>query len=189
MYPTRIEIQLQTILQHAYNFISRAWVYKSEHTFSEEWHQSFREISQTLAQLDKRVSELQEQVLMTSASEGDSDPLTPFSYQRIVSDIFGEDVDLNSAVDAVRMLMDMGYDTNVKLRSFLKNSDIFDLRERFLNLRSPQMQAFTNLVSKMTLHSFWLMFGVRLEGAKEMLDNFESKDSIDVEIDTDTSPN
>ncbi|WP_445630146.1 hypothetical protein [Nostoc sp. DSM 114167] len=58
VYPTRIEIQLQTILQHAYNFISRAWVYKSEHTFPKDWHQSFREISQTLAQLDTSISKL-----------------------------------------------------------------------------------------------------------------------------------
>lgn len=173
VYPTRIEIQLQTILQHAYNFISRAWVYKSEHTFSKDWHRNFREVSQILAQLDTKFSELQEEVLTTSAAEGDNDPLTPFSYQRIVSNVFGENVELNDAVDVARMLIDMGCDTNGKLKSFLNNPDILQLRNRFLNLKSEQMKGFCVLVSKMSLHAFWLTFGTRLNKTKDMLEQLE----------------
>jgi ppGpp synthetase/RelA/SpoT-type nucleotidyltranferase len=174
--PTRIEIQLQTILQHAYNFISRAWVYKSEHPFSKNWKKNFHEISQTLAQLDKKISELQEQVLATSA-EGDNDQLTPFSYQRIVSDILGEDVDLDDAVDSTRMLVDMGCDRNKQLKLHLNNSKISDLYNRFLNMKShksDQMKAVASLFSNMSRHSFFIMYGTRLDGIAKILDQLES---------------
>lgn len=93
---TLVEIQLQTILQNAYNFISRAWVYKNKYIYSNDWDQSFKQVSKELNQLDQKIFELQEEVL--KIAEGDNEALTPFSYQRIVADIFSENVDLDDAV-------------------------------------------------------------------------------------------
>ncbi|WP_445630147.1 hypothetical protein [Nostoc sp. DSM 114167] len=83
-------------------------------------------------------------------------------------------MDLDDSVDSARMLIDIGCDTNGKLKLFLSNPEILELRNRFLNLKSKQMQGFSVLVSNLPLHSFYLMFGTRLEGFKEMLDKLES---------------
>lgn len=174
MYPTRVEIQLQTILQHSYNFISRAWAYKNNYPYSTEWHQSFLEVSQELTKLDKKISELQEEFLTISASESENQPLTPLSFQRIIADIFSETVDLKNAVDLTRMLIDMGCDTNTKLKYFMSSPQILSLRQRFLNLKDESLKNFVLVIYNLPLHEFCLMFGTRLEAFNKMLDELES---------------
>jgi putative GTP pyrophosphokinase len=171
-HPTLVEIQLQTILQNAYNFISRAWVYKNKYIYSNDWDQSFKQVSKELNQLDQKISELQEEVL--KIAEGDNEALTPFSYQRIVADIFSENVDLDDAVDISPMLVNNGINTNEKLKKFLLDPRILSLRERFLNLESEHKKGFVVVISGFPLHIFWLMFGIRLKACNQMLDELES---------------
>jgi len=171
-HPTLVEIQLQTILQNAYNFISRAWVYKNKYIYSNDWDQSFKQVSKELNQLDQKIFELQEEVL--KIAEGDNEALTPFSYQRIVADIFSENVDLDDAVDISPMLVNNGINTNEKLKKFLLDPRILSLRERFLNLESEHKKGFVVVISGFPLHIFWLMFGIRLKACNQMLDELES---------------
>lgn len=169
-HPTLVEIQLQTILQNAYNFISRAWVYKNKYIYSNDWDQNFKQVSKELNQLDQKIFELQEEVL--KIAEGDNEALTPFSYQRIVADIFSENVDLDDAVDFSPMLVNNGINTNEKLKKFLLDPRILSLRERFLNLESEHLKGFV-VISGFPLHIFWLMFGIRLEAWNQVLDKEE----------------
>ena len=171
-HPTLVEIQLQTILQNAYNFISRAWVYKNKYIYSNDWDQNFKQVSKELNQLDQKIFELQEEVL--KIAEGDNEALTPFSYQRIVADIFSENVDLDDAVDISPMLVNNGINTNEKLKKFLLDPRILSLRERFLNLESEHKKGFVVVISGFPLHIFWLMFGIRLKACNQMLDELES---------------
>jgi putative GTP pyrophosphokinase len=169
---TLVEIQLQTILQNAYNFISRAWVYKNKYIYSNDWDQSFKQVSKELNQLDQKIFELQEEVL--KIAEGDNEALTPFSYQRIVADIFSENVDLDDAVDTSPMLVNNGINTNEKLKKFLLDPRILSLRDRFLNLESEHQKGFVVVISGFPLHIFWLMFGIRLNAWNQILDELES---------------
>jgi hypothetical protein len=85
-------VQLQTIFEHAFNFISRAWVYKSNKSFSRDWHSKFKMLSEELRKLDKIATQLHNKVVDSSANEIDTDPLSPLSYQRIVYSIFQEKI-------------------------------------------------------------------------------------------------
>jgi ppGpp synthetase/RelA/SpoT-type nucleotidyltranferase len=173
MYPTRVEVQLQTIMQSAFNFISRAWVYKRDLCFPKPWGKEFRQVSAVLARLDARITKLQTEVLDSSARSGPNEPLTPFSYQRIVAEVFSEMVELNNAVDSVRFLIDVQCDTNSKLRAFLGREDILDLRNRFLKLGSEKEQSVVQIVTEMPTHEFFLTFGVRIEATEHLLQSLK----------------
>jgi ppGpp synthetase/RelA/SpoT-type nucleotidyltranferase len=136
VYETHVEIQILTLLQHTFNYISRSWVYKTERSLPDEWHAKFKDLAIDLASIDEQIANLQENVVIASASIGDNEPLTPHSYQRIIGDIFDEIEILDNAVDSVLMLIDLGCDTNGKLRRFFGNPAVLDLRERFLKLDS-----------------------------------------------------
>lgn len=166
---TRVEVQLQTIMQHAYNFISRAWVYKTNRGFSEDWRVEFQQVSADLANLDNRIAKLQTDVLDSSAKSGPNEPLTPFSYQRIVGEIFSEMVTIDDAVDSVRFLVDLGCDTNEKLRTFFSRKDIRELRNRCLKLEGKEGHPLYKLIHEMSLHHFFITFGVRVDAMQRLL--------------------
>lgn len=176
VYPTLVEVQILTLLQHTFNYISRAWAYKTERTFSNEWRTEFQQLSHDLAEIDKRIAQLQNQVVTSSVSGGDDEPLTPFSYQKMVADIFGESETVDDAVDWVRMLVDLGCDTNRKLRNFFSNPAVLNLREQFLTLESDTGRAFAHKVANMTIHNFFLMFGVHLKASEELLQKLAASD-------------
>jgi len=173
VYPTLVEVQILTLLQHTFNYISRTWAYKTERTFSNEWRTEFQQLSHDLAEIDKRIAQLQNQVVTSSVSGGDDEPLTPFSYQKMVADIFGESETVDDAVDWVRMLVDLGCDTNRKLRNFFSNPAVLNLREQFLTLESDTGRAFAHKVANMTIHNFFLMFGVNLKASEELLQKLD----------------
>ncbi|HEY9796218.1 MAG TPA: hypothetical protein V6D30_11315 [Leptolyngbyaceae cyanobacterium] len=94
----------------------------------------------------------------------------------MVADIFGESETVDDAVDRVRMLVDLGYDTNRKLRSFFSNPTVLNLREQFLKLESDTGRPFAELVANMTIPNFFLTFGVRLKGSEELLQKLAASD-------------
>jgi putative GTP pyrophosphokinase len=173
MYPARIEVQIQTIFEHAFNFISRTWVYKANKSFSHDWQLKFQSLSDDLGRLDQVVTELHSEVIESSSSESDDEPLSPLSYQRIVHSVFGENISIEDAVDACRFLVDIGYITNGKLKAFFKDSKIHQLRERFTVLRSPEGRKFAQHVLEMSKYSFWIMFGVRYTETQKLLERLE----------------
>src|SRR6266850_6025470 len=134
VHRTIVEIQLQTLMEHAYNYISRAWIYKSRRPLSEEWHSEFLQVSIILAELDLKITKLQEEVLESASSGRNEEPLTAFSYQHIVAAIFGEHVPIDEAVDSVGMLVDLQCDTNGKLKGFFTDPRVLQLREGFVEM-------------------------------------------------------
>jgi ppGpp synthetase/RelA/SpoT-type nucleotidyltranferase len=77
----QIEIQIPTILQHAFNFVSRAWVYQNEEMFPRTWRDEFASVSSALCTIENTISRLQSAVVKEDRPEA---PLTPFSYARMV---------------------------------------------------------------------------------------------------------
>ncbi|MGO9272743.1 MAG: GTP pyrophosphokinase family protein [Terriglobia bacterium] len=169
-FPALVEVQLLTLLQHTYNYISRAWVYKSERSFSGQWRAEFQKLSSDIAVLDERIASLHKQVVESSGS--DDEPLTPFSYQHTVAEFFREHETIENAVDAVQLLIDLQCDTNGKLRTLFGNSDIMALRERFLKLQTQEGRAYAETIS---VHDFFLVFGRHPRAyAEEILQKYET---------------
>jgi ppGpp synthetase/RelA/SpoT-type nucleotidyltranferase len=169
VYETHIEVQVLTLLQHTFNYISRSWIYKTERSLSDEWHVEFKNLAKDLAKVDEQIAKLQKNIIIASASTGDNEPLTPHSYQRIIGDVFGETEILDNAVDYVIMLIDLGCDTNGKLRRFFDNPAVLDLRERFIKLESHLGKISASSTLEQPIHDFFMLWGVRLEAAEEVL--------------------
>ena len=177
MYPAFVEIQILTLLQSTFNYISRSWIYKADLELTKEWHSDFQKISSDLAEIDQRIAQLQKQVVESSVLSAPNDPLTPFSYQQIVTKIFGEAIQIKDAVDCVRMLVDVGYDTNGKLQNFFGRDDILNMREQIIMMDAEIEPAYAKLVTRMPINSFYLMFGLRFDSIKEqMLNQAKPKD-------------
>ncbi|MCK4579848.1 MAG: RelA/SpoT domain-containing protein, partial [Dehalococcoidia bacterium] len=163
MHPARIEVQLVTVLQHAFNFMSRAWVYKSQTQLSEQWHTDFVALSKELRKLDKRAGRLHAQVISSASTLADEAILTPMSYQRLVQKVFGEDISLDEAIDSCRFMVDLGCRTNGAVRLFFEDERIEELRQRFGESTSGVAKSWGGIVEEMSKHSFWLIFGTQYE--------------------------
>jgi ppGpp synthetase/RelA/SpoT-type nucleotidyltranferase len=124
VHQAMLEVQLQTVMEHAYNYISRSWIYKAERSLSDQWHNDFLEVSRILTDLDLKITKLQTEILDSAVSGKDNEPLTAFSYQRIVGELFGEQVSIDDAVDAVQMLIDLQCDTNSFLKRFFSQARV-----------------------------------------------------------------
>jgi ppGpp synthetase/RelA/SpoT-type nucleotidyltranferase len=169
VYTAKVEVQLQTIMQHAFNFVSRAWVYKNDRAYSPDWRDQFRSVAGTLRNLDRDIASLHEGVLQSAASGSDDEPLTPFSYQRVFKDEFDEDVSLPDAVWSARLLIDMHLSTNGELRAFLRRPDILAVRDRLAKLEGRARELLGGLC-EMSASSFFMFWGVRAAGANELID-------------------
>jgi hypothetical protein len=171
-HETYVEVQVLTLLQHTFNYISRSWIYKTERSLPHEWHTEFQELARTLAEVDEQIAKLHKSVIDVSASVGDNEPLTPYSYRKIIGDVFGETETLNNAVDNVLRLIDLGCTTNGKLRQFFGDSSVLDFRERILNLNSNVGKRLVQKIMEMPIHQFFLSHGLRMREAEEFLQAF-----------------
>jgi ppGpp synthetase/RelA/SpoT-type nucleotidyltranferase len=174
MYPGRVEAQIQTIFEHAFNFLSRAWVYKSAPRFSPQWEGSFRELSAQLEKIERIANDLHVEVLDSSMRDSPGEPLSPFSYRRIVKAVFGDELSIDDAVDGCRYFGDIGCDSNQKLVAFFTDKRIEILRQRFMRAKSKPGQIIGQNIAESKPYLFWMMFGVRYESAIEMLNDFEA---------------
>jgi hypothetical protein len=166
VHETVVEIQLQTLIEHAYNDISRVWIYKSDRAFSEGWRKEFLQVSRALAELDTKITGLQAEVL-ESAIQGKNDEwLTAFSYQRIVRDLFDESTSVDDAVDAVQFLVDLGCNTNGLLRRFFSDQRVVNLRDRFVAMLDTKGRKAAEIMIDMPIHQFYLLYGVRIDAAE-----------------------
>jgi ppGpp synthetase/RelA/SpoT-type nucleotidyltranferase len=115
VFPGRVEVQIHTIFEHAFNFLSRNWQYKQPWQTTPQWDKSFAELSRLLSKLDAVAEELHVQLTGFQTSS-DSDALSPYALQNIIKEEFSEDQSIDNCVDACRMYVDLGYTTNGLLR-------------------------------------------------------------------------
>jgi len=165
----RVEIQLLTVLQHAFNFMSRAWVYKVNSALSPEWQARFAQFAKGVRKQDKLANMLHSEVLESATVLADDTQLTPMSYQRLVRRVFAEDLSLDAAVDYCRMIVDAGCRTNGDVRSFFEDERIEAIRREFGRSPSPAAKSWANIVGDMPRHAFWMMFGIRYDVTRKLL--------------------
>jgi ppGpp synthetase/RelA/SpoT-type nucleotidyltranferase len=135
-FAARVEIQLPTVFQHAFNNLSRSWIYKSPHSFSPTWKNRFAILSEQLDALNASASTLYSEVVESAKGQDPDAPLTPFSLQLIVRAEFEDVVELDDAVDSVDFLADWAQvTTNGHLRSFLCDERLRTLWEELCVLR------------------------------------------------------
>lgn len=159
VFPGRVEVQIHTIFQHAFNFLSRNWSYKQPWQVSSEWAADFAEMSRLLTAIDHVAHALHlRQAEFQDAT--DESVLTPHSYQTIVKSEFGEDIAVEDAVDACRMYVDLGYRTNAHLRRHFRDHRVADLYA-IVESRAAISQSSAN-IAKMGRSGFWSFFGVRV---------------------------
>jgi ppGpp synthetase/RelA/SpoT-type nucleotidyltranferase len=153
----QLEVQLPTILEHSYNFLSHAWAYKSEVPVDGAWRARFERVAHKLKKLDEELGELASTHAEVSASCDDA-PLTPFSYRHVVKTIFDEEVELADAADTVRRLRDFNIQTNGALAAFFRNEAV---QQGWAWMRQ-EAAAGNSFAASMTYSAtvFWLLFGV-----------------------------
>ena len=162
VYPGRVEVQLQTIFEHAFNFLSRNWNYKQPWQTSPQWEIDFAKVSKSLAEIEQAVSALHTD-LVDSASSAEDAPLTPHSLRQIVLCEFGEEIDISDAVDSCRRYSDIGYKTNGQIKDFFRNPNILELYESVWQNKNNN-EAVTHL-TKIGKNGFWQVFGTRVHAA------------------------
>ena len=64
------EVQIPTVFEHAFNIISRAWVYKAETSFAPGWLDRFRELSSRLSDLDNLAAGLHNENMQQPIKDG-----------------------------------------------------------------------------------------------------------------------
>lgn len=159
VFPGRVEVQIHTIFQHAFNFLSRNWSYKQPWQVSSEWSADFAEMSRLLTEIDYLAHALHlRQAEFQDAT--DESVLTPHSYQAIVKWEFGEDIAVEDAVDACRMYVDLGYRTNAHLRRHFRDSRIVNLYATLE--RRAAISESSAIIARMGRSGFWGLFGVRI---------------------------
>lgn len=165
-FPGRIEIQIHTIFEHAFNFLSRVWTYKQAREPTPQWTKSFSRLSRMLAEIDSAAEELYLQ--LSEVQNGtEQDSLSPYSLKRIIKEEFDEDEPLADCVDACRMYSDLGYRTNSDLRAHFRDNRIFELFD--LNQRRCVSATKPGPLGGMSKYVFWGIFGTRIDtpGIKE----------------------
>lgn len=159
VFPGRVEVQIHTIFQHAFNFLSRNWSYKQPWQVSSEWSTDFAEMSRLLTAIDHAAHALHlRQAEFQDAT--DESVLTPHSYQAIVKSEFGEDIAVEDAVDACRMYVDLGYRTNAHLRRHFRDPRIVDLYATLA--RRAAISESCAVIAKMGCSGFWGLFGIKI---------------------------
>ena len=159
VFPGRVEVQIHTIFQHAFNFLSRNWSYKQPWQVSPDWSTDFAELSRLLSSIDQAAHALHlRQARFQEAT--DESAITPYSFQAIVKSEFGEEIPMEDAVDACRMYADLGYRTNAHLRQHFRDPRIAEL---YTMVESKAATSTSSaLIVKMGRCGFWNTFGIRI---------------------------
>jgi ppGpp synthetase/RelA/SpoT-type nucleotidyltranferase len=165
--PCKIEIQVLTTLQDAFNRLSRAWLYKSGRDLPAELQAKFQAFSHGLEELDDLASDLQRHLLTTSEGSRDNDPLTPLAYQTIVREVFGEETDDENAIWHAIFYRRCGMQTCGDLRRFFGRSDISQFYDECRRCLQKDHYFWT---LSTTRQEFWQTCGIRLDWAKKQVE-------------------
>jgi putative GTP pyrophosphokinase len=175
VYGGFIEVQIPTVFEHAFNLISRAWVYKSKTTFAPGWMDRFRELSRQLANLDTLAAELHAEVVQSADRAADDAPLSPLSYLAIMKRECEETTTLDDAVDSCLRLVDVGIVANGDLVRWCHDPEVAALWDEFQALATiGNARALSVVRSK---RGFWEFHGLRLEVGKCLLEEVR-KESV-----------
>lgn len=156
----RLEIQIPTIFEHAFNFLSHAWVYKSNARHGADWARDFKQMSQALRSLDEQATTLHRGAHEKSRLDPDSEALTPLVYQRVIREEFNEEVTLKDATDYSMIYVDLGVTTMGQMQQFLRSRDVEDLWNEY-----GEEQGCSKSL-------FWSMHGTRLPHSRKFLEEF-----------------
>jgi ppGpp synthetase/RelA/SpoT-type nucleotidyltranferase len=169
--PGSLEIQIPTIFEHSFNFVSRAWVYKSSTEHSPEWHAEFIELASRLARLDDDAGRLHRTAVDTARVNPGKESLTPLLFQRLVRDHFQETVTMDDAVDYCHWYVSLGVSKLSELSQFFSNSDVLHLWREFSKLEANTE---TRLAASKSKVLFWGIFGTRMDFARDYLAKMQS---------------
>lgn len=193
MYPARVEVQIRTVLEHAFDDLSRSWNYKRPNLqgLSRNWKREMAQLSRSLRELDALVSRLQQEVNEASATHEPKATLTPATYREIARRVFGEDRPLDSCVDETRRLVDVGYATNELVEALFNSPAIAHLRSRCeavarqATSAAPLFQGLLDVAggARSAFYTFWGVSGEHLES---LLAQVESE--IEKQGDTSSAP-
>jgi putative GTP pyrophosphokinase len=169
----RIEVQIPTVFEHAFNLISRAWVYKAKTSFAAGWADRFTQLSSQLASIDSLAASLHDEVVQSASRAVATEPLSPLSYIRILKDEFGEDTLLADAVDSCRMLVDVGVMTNGDLVGWFHDPEVRSLWGEFQLLADRGNSRAESVVRSQS--GFWMFYGLRMEWARGLLEELNAE--------------
>jgi ppGpp synthetase/RelA/SpoT-type nucleotidyltranferase len=171
-----VEVQLFTLAQHAFNYISRQWVYKADYELPEGVRESLAAISEGMAAVDRQINVLYDRTIVGAAASSDASPMTPHSYRIIVRERFGHLERLDHAVDAIRWLGSAGLRTNGDLRAFFESPRIAALMNRIERTSHPSVAYLKNLCH--TCQGY-LFIGPRIDYIEKELDQPAEHDPRD----------
>lgn len=169
--PGNLEIQIPTIFEHSFNFISRAWVYKSATEHAAQWRSDFSALSKKLAALDEEAGHLHREAVDTGRFDPEKEPLTPLLFQRLAKDHFDEAVRIEDAVDYCHWYLDLGVSRLSELDDFFTSVEVQILWDDFARFEA---ETGSDLVGNKSKILFWGMFGTRREYAREYLAKMRS---------------
>jgi ppGpp synthetase/RelA/SpoT-type nucleotidyltranferase len=163
--PGNLEVQIPTIFEHAFNFISRSWVYKSSTMHSPEWRDEFVRLSTDLSAVDDVAGRLH-RAAIDARIDPESEPLTPLLFQRLARDHFQESVRIEDAVDYCQWYTHLGVSKVSELARFFADSEVQALWDEFAQCEARIGKDLPGHKSKVL---FWGMFGTRREAARKYL--------------------
>ncbi|MBL37554.1 MAG: hypothetical protein CMP07_04015 [Xanthomonadales bacterium] len=166
VFPGKLEIQIPTIFEHAFNFVSHSLAYKSPLSHDKAWLGWFREVSDALLAVDELAASLQRDAYGGGTVDASRAPLSVPLYQRVVRQEFGEEVSTSDAVHSVAWFTDRGADTVAKLEAFFRDDEVMRLWQEFSDYEALSRRKLALTTSKVT---FWMLFGTNVSLARELL--------------------
>jgi ppGpp synthetase/RelA/SpoT-type nucleotidyltranferase len=162
----KVEVQVHTILQNAFNRLSRAWLYKSRKNLPVTLKSKFQEFSEKLQILDSVASDLQQDLFGKSVNHSDDDPLTSLAYKDILLEVLGESTSRENAIWCTLFYRRLGIETCAEMRSFFCREDIHQMFDDF-KIFPSKYGILTDLAK--TKEEFWQMIGTRIEYVQQLL--------------------
>lgn len=127
----KVEVQVQTVFQSAFNMLSRSWVYKARPLLDESWYESFHHISKQLKEIEIQANELQSMFSKSTSGDSDNVPISPLAFQAIVREVFNETCDEDSANWYSLYYRRAGLENCKQLRIFFKNEHIEEVFQKY----------------------------------------------------------
>lgn len=167
----RVEFQIQTVLQSAFNRLSRNWLYKSGRKLSDSTLAKFSQFSEELKTLDAQATDLQLTIFQNPSQNRDDDALTELGLRSLVLEYFDEDIDDENAIYSLLFYRRIGIETCGQLRSFFGREEI---AEFFLKCQGAAYKDNALLSLAKTKHDFWVTIGTRMPDVCEAIEKLNA---------------
>lgn len=171
----KIEVQLHTALQNAFNRISRAWLYKSGRNLPDPLRLEFQKFSEQLKELDIVASKLQQTLFESAEGSRDEDELTPLAYKVIVQEVFNEEATEEEADWYTLFYRRCGCETCGQLRRFFRRQDVHKSYSEVHSLIEDDSVWSTIVGSK---QKFWHIYGTKPKEAQLILETLFKQGAV-----------